>query len=351
MRVICPNCEQRGLIDAAALADVPVRTLCPRCDTPFRVSLFDEDALRDLFAATRTVPHAPLAAARNGLGAASVVAPVDGRGGDVLALPRAESRSGFIEQPICTVIDWGEELDQPHHARARTSAGDKYRTGARLLNASPLWLLVVGFAFLSFAVLCDRLLTSADGSRADAATLATFENQATNRAARRHARDDSQRDDAQEVTEAEAASDASDADDPVEAKLNEAKLDEAKLAPVSDPAAPRADAAATAAASSPADAPRESAQELTSGAPGAEPSPTKLTLQLASYRVKEEAQKLAEKLHEAGFEAHVVVEQHAKRPWYCVQTQNFDTREDVEQHLAELHAKNFASSYTVREVD
>jgi cell division septation protein DedD len=262
------------------------------------------------------------------------------------ALPRAESHAGFIEQPICTVIDWGEELDQPRHARARTSAGDKYRVGARLLNASPLWLLVVGFAFLSFAVLCDRLLTSADGSRGDGATLASFENQATNRAARRHARDDSQRDDSQEVTEAEAASDASDADDPVEAKL-----DEAKLPPVSEPAAPRADATATAAASSLADAPRESAQELTSDAPGAEPSPTKLTLQLASYRVEEEAQKLAEKLHEAGFEARVVVEQHAKRPWYCVQTQDFDTRADVEQHLAELRAKNFASSYTVREVD
>jgi cell division septation protein DedD len=337
MRVICPNCEQRGLIDAAALSDTPVRTLCPRCDTPFRYSLFDEDALHDLYAATGTLSRAPRAAGRN----VSVVSPADvphvEDAGDVLALPRSEPRHGFIEQPICTVIDWGEEFDQPRHKRATMSAGDKYRVGARLLNASPLWLLVVGFAFLSFAVLCDRLLAPADSPRADAATPASFENQATNRAARRHARDDAQKYDSQEVSDAEADSGTDETEDSAETKT----------APVSDPVVARADAAAP----SRADAAQPSAQELTSDASAAESSPTKLTLQLASYRVEEEARKLAEELRVAGFEARIVEEQHAKRPWYCVQTGVFDTREDVEHQLAELRAKNFASSYTVREVD
>src|SRR3954471_20962264 len=140
MRVICPNCEQRGLIDAAALSDVPVRTLCPRCDTPFRVSLFDEDALRDLYAATSTLPRATHAAAPNRL-ADSSAKPSSARDAlDVPTLPRAASRHGFIEQPICTGRDGGEEIDQPRRARARAKANDGYRVAARLLNASPLWL-------------------------------------------------------------------------------------------------------------------------------------------------------------------------------------------------------------------
>jgi cell division protein FtsN len=79
--------------------------------------------------------------------------------------------------------------------------------------------------------------------------------------------------------------------------------------------------------------------------------PTKLTLQLASYRLEAEAQKLAARLQASGFEARIAVQQKSKRPWYCVQTGSFERREDAEQYLAGLRAKNFAESYTLREVD
>jgi cell division septation protein DedD len=321
------------LIDAVALSDVPLRTLCPRCDAPFRISLSDEQAPRELHAATTTLARVTQAARQQVVGVASAIDDAE----DMLALPRAESRDELIVQPTCTVFDWEDELAPPRHANVRT-ADDKYRVGARLLSASPLWLLVVGFAFLSLAVLCDRLLATADGARADATTYGSLENQATNRdAARRHARDDSTRGDSQVVSDAETDSSASEAE----------ASDEIKPAPVSDTVAPRADADAQVVAASRADA----RQELTANAPVSEPSSTRLTLQLASYRLEEEAQKLAEKLQAAGFEARVITEQHSKRPWYNVQTKVFDTREDAERHLAELRAKNFASSYTVREVD
>jgi cell division septation protein DedD len=330
MRVICPNCEQRGLIDVAALSEVPVSTLCPRCDAPFRISLHDDIAPRALHATIAPPVIAPPVIEKVTHGVSS------GAAGDVLVLPRVESRAALLEVPTCTVLDLDEELSLRRAPARPRVADDTYRVAARFLNASPLWILVAGFAFISLAVLCDRLLAADERAGANAATVASLENQATNRAASRgHALDDSQKDDTQAVGYSDAEPSAAE------------DSDEIKPAPISDPVVPRADANAPVVAASF----KEAREDLSPAATEGEQVPVKLTLQLASYRSEEEAQELAAKLQEAGFEARVVAQQNSKRPWYCVQTKVFDTREDAEQHLAELRAKHFASSYTVREVD
>ncbi|MDT7604890.1 MAG: hypothetical protein QOF61_2887 [Acidobacteriota bacterium] len=334
MRVICPNCEQRGLIDAAAPSDAPVRTLCPRCGTPFRAILLDEQAPRDLHTVITVPATAPHVAAMSNL---EQDAPADAPDAaeDVLSLPQAESHGEMLAVPACRVLDFDEELAPPRHARTRAD-DDKYRIATRLLNASPLWLLVAGCAFIVLAVLCDRLLTPDDPARADVATIASLENQATNRdASRRHARDDSQKDEAQGIGDAETQA---------RAAVDSA---ETKPAPISDAVASPSDSAAHAVAVSFASA----RQELTDDAHDVAQLPTKLTLQLASYRLEAEAQKLAARLQASGFEARIAVQQKSKRPWYCVQTGSFERREDAEQYLAGLRAKNFAESYTLREVD
>lgn len=336
MQVTCPNCERKNLIDTASLSDAPFQIFCARCGSPFRISLVCEKASTPRHAAPRDefdnvlalsidVPHASSALSTRGITAS---------------------------EPTCVVLD----LDDAGEAlrRAQTSAftaEDKYRLGARLLNLSPLRLLLSGCAFVVLVALCDLLLASPASTTHDA-TLSSLQNQATNRAATRRVEPSNDNDDDSLAEESDAQTQT-----PGESA-------DAKPAAVSDARAPQA---ASHVASAPAlvadpvvDAqPASNAvevslagarQEIKSGASADDQSAAKLTIQLASYRAEEEAQKLAQQLQAAGFEARVVTEQNSKRPWYCVQTRNFDTREDVEQYLAGLRAKSFGASYTVREV-
>jgi cell division septation protein DedD len=419
MRVICPNCERKGLIDAAMLSDAPTRAVCPRCGVPFRIRLLDlcDDA--------RAVSSAPPPAINTHANAArvartitlssfaSVAQIVSPReldrttlrasehadnddslvvpdadvlalpGCDAPALPLEDAHADGHEETSDGVLDLNVEArvnslahedafahevafpradplarteqlaneDSPvgedsfavedlfaHDSRAhvptrRADAVDKYRLAVRVMNASPLWLVAAGLAFVALVFVFDLLLAPAAPARDDASALAAPQNQATNRDAARSRRD----------------LDAIDADD---SSTRVAEDDAPKPAAISDAAAPAAAitpsyvvASSNTAASSEAVAPHEDAN---AAAPA---SAAHLTIQIASYRVAAEADDQAAGLRAAGFDARVVEEQTSKRPWYCVQTGMFDTRADAERRLSELRAKGFASNYTVREVE
>jgi cell division protein FtsN len=338
MQVTCPNCDRKNLIDTAFLSGAPFQIFCARCGSPFRISLVCEKALTLQCAAPRDELD------------------------DVLALPIEATRDSSslstrgltASEPTCVVLDLDDAGEALRRAQASAfTAEDKYRLGARLLNLSPLRLLLAGCAFVVLVGFCDLLLASPASTTNDA-TLASLQNQATNRATITRRVEPSNNNDDDSLAE---ESDAQ-AQTPVESA-------DAKPAAVSDERAPQADSHVASdpalVADQVADAqPASNAvevslasarQEIESGASANDQSATKLTIQLASYRTEEEAQKLAQKLQEAGFEARVVTEQNSKRPWYCVQTKNFDTREDAEQYLAGLRAKSFGASYTVREIN
>jgi cell division protein FtsN len=365
MRINCPNCDQRVLLDAAKLSNAPLQTICARCGVPYRISLLCEKATVNAAAAPAALASAPRPAEKT----VPAAPPRDGE--DVLALPHADSHTEPAAEPTCVVLDLGDAHEALRRARTRTFSEDKYRLGARLLNVSPLRLLLAGIAFVALVGFCDMLLAPSEHA-GDDAIAASLQNQATNRTASRPRRDEAGSDDTRD------ARDARDDDSDATAQASEDSA-ATKPAPISDPATSNADSAATAnfaatdsaaTTSAPtASTPTASAstvdpaptavavsftnvrQELPADAASVEQTATKVTIQLASYRVEDEAQKLAASLQAAGFESRVVTEQHSKRPWYCVQTKIFDTRGDAEQYLTELRAKHLASSYTVREIE
>jgi cell division protein FtsN len=370
MRVTCPNCDQRVLLDAARLSDAPLQTICARCGVPYRISLLCEKATVN---AAAHVAH--VNAQRDAEKSAHAARRDDSE--DVLALPREESHvdtashSDPLSEPTCVVLDLGDACEALRRARTPTRSEDKYRLGARLLNVSPLRLLLACVVFVALIGFCDLLLAPSEHASGDREVAAALQNQATNRAATRSRRDEASADDTRDDDTRDDARDTRDADSETPDRANEDSA-AAKPAPVSnDPVTPTANSVApasfaSASTDSVSTAPASitdhdqttsavsftnARHEIPAAVVGGEQPTTKFTLQLASYRVEEEAQKLVAGLQAAGFEARVVIEQHSKRPWYCVQTKTFDTRSDAERHLADLRAKNFALSYTVREVE
>jgi cell division protein FtsN len=335
MQVTCPNCDRKNLIDTASLSDAPSQIFCARCGTPFRISLVCEK--------TSTPRHAAPRDEFDDVLALSIDAPHD---------PSAFATRGVTaSEPACVVLDLEDAGEALRRAQASAfTAEDKYRLGARLLNLSPLRLLLAGCAFVVLVAFCDLLLASPASTTHDA-TLASLQNQATNRAAARRVEPSNDNDDSlAEESDAQAQTPVESAD-AKPAAVSDARAPQADSHVASDPALVADPVADAQPASNAVEVSLASArQEIKSGASADDQPTAKLTIQLASYRTEEEAQKLAQKLQAAGFEARVVAEQNSKRPWYCVQTRVFDTREDAEQYLAGLRAKSFAASYTVREV-
>lgn len=364
MRVTCPNCDQRVLLDAAKLSDAPLQTICARCGVPYRISLLCEKATLNAATAPAALASAPRDTAQH------TSASHHRADEDVLALPHADSHADHAAEPTCVVLDLGDAHEALRRSRTRTLSEDKYHLGARLLNVSPLRLLLLGIAFVALVGFCDMLLAPSEHA-GDDVIAAALQNQATNRAPSRSPRRDTNADDTHD-------DDARDADSETTARAT-GEPAATKPAPVSDPATHAADSDAPAASTPTASAPTvpaPNASASSASASNVEPAPTafavsyanarqelpaetasgeqpatKVTLQLASYRVEDEAQKLAASLQAAGFESRIVTEQHSKRPWYCVQTRMFDTRGEAEQYLTQLRAKHLASSYTLREVE
>lgn len=363
MRVICPNCDRRGLIYAESLSDLPPRAVCPRCAAPFRAVPSGFEPATVATAATHA-PASPSAFITERVTASHVsssrgfiVNPLHATThddeDDVLALPRMDisddARDDAREDGAGVVLDLdGGLFAREPRARPR-DASDNYRRAVRLMNVSPLWMLAACAGFFALVFVFDLLLTPAPRANGEATSLASVNNEATNRATARRTRA-SDADQSEESAAHEARHETGDArigyDEGSSADTDaHADRNELKRAPVSDAPTDLADTPARATEVSFAHASGELRVDA-----GGEAQASTMTIQLGSFRVAAEAEAQAGTLRAAGFDARVVEQQNSKRPWYCVQTGLFGAREDAERHLLELRAKGFAASYTLREI-
>jgi cell division protein FtsN len=214
---------------------------------------------------------------------------------------------------------------------------DKYNVGVRLMQASPMWLLLAGLSFISFVVLCNWFFVPANLAQADPSRTAARGNQATNLSA------------GQSIAHAQPATDADDeredaqpATRPAEPVETKAEQPSPEPAPTSTPvpATPQPAAPAPEVTSAPAESARAKSEEKSS-APGG-----KFTLQVGSYNVAAEAEARASSLKASGVEARVAEVEIPKRgTWYRVQAGRFASREEAERGGRQLREKGLAASY------
>lgn len=305
MRVICPTCEQSSVLCVEALSAEPARSSCARCGVCFEIALLVKEA----------GAHAtPFSMAARGAfqrpDTQETVWPISAV--DVVALPRERARADDASfRDHLSVLD----LDNDFLAHAHAAHADRYGLAVQLMNASPLWLLASGLAFVSFVVLCNWLISS-DASRMDS-SLSAFKNDATNRSATRTR-------DASAFAELARDSAAHAGDEPAADDLVQAPSPDERFG--------------------------TQTERQTGGQSAVRPA-AKLTIQIGSYGVVEEAEAEAANLRAAGFAARVVEKRVAKRVWYCVQTGVFESREELEQHRARLREKGFAADSVTREVE
>lgn len=202
---------------------------------------------------------------------------------------------------------------------------DGYAAGARVMQASPLWLLVCGLAFISCIVIFNRITTQAGEEVEVASARPAVRNDATNQSAPAFMPDvvmKSEAADAPAPAREEAARAAADAEEEKPAAV------ETKSAP----AAERAPEVAPAVAS-----------EASSGG--------KFTVQVGAHNASEKAEAQAAQVKWAGFEARVVAAEVPRRgTWYRVQAGRFETREEAVRHGAQMRAKGAAQTAVVAEI-
>ena len=363
MRVFCPSCDRRGLIDVGSSSDLPPRAACPRCGEPFRAVLSGFEsatvvseappvAPRVFITARETASHA---AAPRSLIAGPLREPARDGEEDVLAPARVEARDYPREDAAGVMLYLDGGLFAREMRGRPRAAADNYSLAVRLMNVSPLWLIMAGAGFFTLVLVFNLLLTPARLSDDDPTALASLNNQATNRAtARRAGAADGDQHEGGAAEEAwrdvDEARGGSGGGSPADADARTGRK-ESKPAPVSDAPAEVVDTSARDAGASFANASGGLPRADAGGAPvGGEPQGLRFTIQLGSFRLAPEAEEQAETLRAAGFEARVAVEQKGKRPWHCVQTGLFGARGDAERYLAGLRAKGFAASYTMKEI-
>ncbi len=362
MHIICPNCGLKSPVEAGGLA-VETRLVCTRCEVEVDITFTDEPGAE---AATTEIAlfesFAETLEEKLGLPAPILCEPEPG---DVLGLgllPTPPETEGMWEtenlvleeaqplvlepQPRPEIIDSlvstqfeDEDVEEaaaarPAHdferapARAAQSF-DKYNVGVRLMQASPVWLLVSGLSFISFIVLCNWFFVPNYLAQAETQRPAARGNHATNLSAEQSVALPARP--AAEV--ADAVEDSPAATQTVEPSVQTIEQPTPEPAPASTPLPAKAQTVAPAAEPAPA--------------PAANPAPEgKFTLQVGSYNVAAEAQARASSLRAAGVEARVAQVEIPKRgTWYRVQAGRFASREEAERNGRQLREKNLAASY------
>lgn len=378
MHIICPNCGLKSPVETGGLA-VETRLVCTRCEVEVEIKFTDESgaeapskeiALFESFAESLEEKLSAPAAIQ------CEAEPCEAEPGDVLgldALPTPPAAAEVWEpenlvleeaQPValetqlqpeaadCLARTRPEEEDGedvtavssiPEHAYERAPARsaqnfDKYNVGVRLMQASPVWLLVSGLSFISFIVLCNWFFVPNNLAQDEPQRPAARANQAMNLAADHHVAPPALPAD----EAADAGTDAQTAAEPVETPAPAAEQTAPQPAPTSSPvpATPQPAAPAAEVAPAPAEPAREQSAVASPAAEG------KFTLQVGSYNVAAEAEARAKSLQAAGVEARVAQVEIPKRgTWYRVQAGRFASREEAERTGRQLREKNLAASY------
>lgn len=371
MHIICSNCGLKSPVEAGGLA-VETRLVCARCEVEVEIKFTDEPvaaatstelALFEAFAETLEEKLGPLPETR-----------IEDEASDVLGLEELSSPAtddGVLEQGL--VLEQGQPMavgqlppylsagDSPasaeqdeeeveevseersalklewETARAEQSF-DKYSVGVRLLQVSPMWLLVTGLSFISFIVLCNWFFVPVNLAQADVTRPAVRGNQATNQPAEQVVAPSLPADEATDAPEV-AQPGARPAESPAQAAAQPTpEPAPATAAPVAPPADDKKAAVPVAAA------PQESTESKS------DPN-GKFTLQVGSYNVAAEAEARAAGLKAAGVEARVAQVEIPKRgTWYRVQAGRFASREEAERNGRQLREKGLAASYLTAEL-
>ena len=385
MRITCPKCQFKGLIDTAPLA-FETQVACVRCGTTFDALLIDGEVQTFLLPNDDEDLHAPDAAPDSN---AQVMQPsLDAE--DILALPQPPEAShqrwerGPIFEDVLMVspVDaepveqadvlasqaeereeepaavWKEFTDQPldesqlpqttgigdepsfdfgQPLEAPPPSSDRHDTGMRLMRISPLWLLVCGMTFISVIVLSNQFAKPAEQQQRVAASYVAPGNKATNQAL---------------------------AEPPAPASINPAASSVQEVSQAAAPAAvePKDERAANEEKAAPEDEDEpeatpepktvpvvetKSEAEVAASQSGGEKAGG-LTIQVGSYNVIEQANERLASLRAAGFEARVVAVEIPKRgTWYRVYAGRFNSRDEAARYGNEMKAKGAADNFIV----
>src|SRR5205085_819432 len=381
MRITCPKCQCKGLIDTAPLLS-KARVTCVRCGTAF-------DALMaDGVVETALVTETPSASVLGQEAPSESYTPVEPD--EVLSLPQmacehahqssettildfAGSPQAEVEpQPGCTAAPihngslQANGLDAEHNdpladsgefvmpeeyvpqlsreALEHHGESDKYGMGVRLMRVSPLWLLACCFGFIALVIALNGMTGAAVQVNSASSQIrpSVTGNQATNQSAT-----------SQHVSAANE----------IAARAERMERAQPEIQPTADAAQSKDDAQATqlvVAQPAPSATTERQPNEPALAKPAPEPqaqSPSmsetagRFTLQVGSYNNPVEANEHAARLQRVGFAAQVVAVDLPKRGiWYRVQTGRFDDRADAARYGAQLHAKGAAENFIISEV-
>jgi cell division protein FtsN len=388
MRITCPQCQFKGLIDSAPLA-VETQVACVRCGTTFEAVLVEGEIQTNLlpdnyesFLAPEVVPEADVEVAPAASDAVSASSDAE----DVLALPQSpevsepalalddvllvsvadvepavqenlpanQGENAAAELAVVTetcsaqsLNEWqaaeieadaGEPSFNFGHARAEAAAdSDGHAMGMRLMRISPLWLLICGVTFISVIILSNQFAKPAEPEQRVAANFTSPSNKATNQTLAQPDAPASMNPAATSVQDSSQTAAAA----PVELK-EETKAVAEKAAPkaVEEPkpvAAPSVAPEAEAKNAAPVAVPQ--AQHMKAGG---------FTIQIGSYNVIEQANERVARLQAAGFDARVVAVELPKRgTWYRVQAGRFSSRDDAARYGADLKSKGAADNFII----
>lgn len=396
MKITCPKCEFKGLIDTEPLA-FNSRVTCVRCGTTFEAELVEGEILTGLLPEPDESPlmdvPAPVVAA-----SVEEAAEVE----DVLLLPQAPAASPATEEPSLREAPTEDDVDvspavkenvleveseepapaialvpaevappanpvglisqelaaQPlampeaHEAvavRDDKESGlafkqaeavspalyDTHGAGMRLMRISPLWLVLCGVSFIAVIILSNHFGKTAAQQPQVAATLHATDNRAVNQSssAPTTTADKNSSESAPEASRAETKKDAA---APEEKSADKGSVERKEAAPeIIGPTGTKDEAKDE--ASAPA---RRDESEMTGG----------FAVQVGSFNVIEQANERVARLRSAGFDARMVmVELPGRGKWYRVQSGRFRSRDEAASYGGKLKSNGATDDFIVTE--
>jgi cell division septation protein DedD len=381
MKIVCPKCELKGQVDEAPTGS-KLRIVCVRCANTFEAvfadgqmeilaprespaEVFVESATngyltdgRELTATPETLRDAHL---NNSL-ELEVSAPSEDNSstwspdfmsnatGEVSASVTQrenveedsqkfaesdfESQTQEVSEDSQSTIAVAASLEANAASKISRPPSDPYGMGVRLMQVSPIWLLLTGLSFISFIFVCNWLIRPVEVT-GDAAGLSTrtsnyASNASINRATASNSTDQSSVNN--QIVQPKAESEAA------------FVTTQAKESPTSQQAVP--------------DLQMIEEKRVEEEKPAMQPSSStnskaegKVTVQIGSYNEAGQAEERVVSLKNAGFEARSVAIEIPKRgTWYRVQSGRFINRVEAERYGKQLRDKGVVSSFITTDI-
>jgi cell division septation protein DedD len=390
MRIVCPKCELKGQVDVAS-ASAKTRIACVRCATTFDAVFADgqiqallpqaapfETAI-ELFVASDASPAAPAAAPETvsqvetqeeeevQLSFASELESAPALRDDFLTSSVEMALEGTIEPPSPVApqetspefawpsVGTPEALETPAamqtfsavEAPLKSVAASKvnqppdvYGLGVRLMQVSPMWLLLAGLSFISFIVLCNWLIKPEEKTVDAARMIVAADNHATNQSPTRPVASNSTAQSPVNTQRAQSSTQPGVSFIPTDAK-EAASHQAATGTETIEKQATEEKPAVQEKAAMPAPSSNQS-NEAKAG---------KVTVQIGSYNEAAQAEERVANLKSAGYEARSVAVEIPKRgTWYRVQSGRFVNRDEAERYGKQLREKGVVANYITTDV-